>query len=133
MRLLLSASCTCLMLLSINSARAAPYEVVPYLSGTTVITGGTESYYWSNIYDNANGRTVRCAVSYLNVPAPLKQVCYDVTKTDPPAISPSADIATSIDTKPSSTLLVAGIWQINSQTGDLQFCLPCQTSGVVPR
>jgi hypothetical protein len=104
----------------------ASYEVVPTIIAYQVKQDIYD--YWANVYDNTAGATYRCTVQYSagRVGAPLVQSqCYDLTKNLKSVLPPSSDIVTiaqPTQTTPSSSPY-AGIWQIDSKTGDLQFCL----------
>jgi hypothetical protein len=105
-------------------AYAASYEVVPTI--TVPSTATNSFYYWAMVYDNTSGMTYSCTVQYHNAPAnvPMLPLCYDVTKSFKSILPPSGDLVTAVQPRADQFSAPAiGIWQINSKTGDLQFCL----------
>jgi len=129
----LTVACSVCFLSSFNEAAAATYEVLPSVSNS--LASGTQTYYWAQVLDNTNGKTFACSVKFDRTAKPaLSYTCHDESNNTPTAISPSDALNTSIQVSISNYRpSVGALWQINSKTGDLQFCLTTEPSSVRPK
>jgi hypothetical protein len=108
-----------------HAANAASYEVVPSFTPKMASSAAVMRYY-ANIFDHAHGKAYSCWVDRTLEPAAsLSYRCHDLAKEHTSLLPPSSDITTAVDSsgRPNSRVAVDGLWQINSNTGDLQFCL----------
>lgn len=116
---------------SMHIANAAPYEVVP-VDTSSVVTSTQEVYtYRANILDNTTGKMYNCVIRLDIIPSPvrIKGQCASLPAFYQSTLSPSADLHTVLQPSKhqAAQLLRGGMWQINSNTGDLQFCVAFET------
>ena len=108
-----------------HAANAASYEVVPSFTPKMASSAAVMRYY-ANIFDHAHGKAYSCWVDRTLEPAAsLSYRCHDLAKEHTSLLPPSSDITTAVDSsgRPNTRGAPDGLWQINSTTGDLQFCL----------
>ena len=108
-----------------HAAHAASYEVVPSFTPKSA-SSAIVTRYNANIFDHAHGKAFSCWVDRTFEPAAaLSFGCHDLAKEHTSLLPPSGNITTAVDSsgRPNSRVEFDGLWQINSDTGDLQFCL----------
>ena len=110
----------------IYPARAAQYEVIPTTYDHNVTSSSYN--YQATIFDNVSGKVFVCTTTYTELSGKtLTYTCYDHSKEMVSTLTPSGDLNTTIQSSNwQGSLPVAGFWQINSKSGDLQFCLASQ-------
>jgi hypothetical protein len=118
-------------------ANADPYEVIPFHTKSFPAVNATS--YQAMVLDNKTGSIYLCAVLWQVVtltqpPGALTSTCGNLSKKITSTLSPSANLTTKVQIQDNPTLaenvlLVPGLWQINSKTGDLQFCLTSEFPG----
>src|ERR1700733_14187762 len=117
----------CMAVISwIHSAEAAQYEVIPTTYDHNVTSSSYN--YQATIFDNVGGKVLVCTTTYTELSGKtLTYTCYDHSKEMVSTLTPSGDLNTTIQSSNwQGSLPVAGFWQINSKSGDLQFCLASQ-------
>jgi len=108
-----------------HAANAASYEVVPSFTPKSASSAHVTRYN-ANIFDHAHGKAYSCWVDRTFEPAAsLSFGCHVLAKEHTSLLPPSGDITTAVDSsgRPNTRVALDGLWQINSNTGDLQFCL----------
>ena len=110
------------LVLAITKANAASYEVKPTVTGCS----RSINTYFATVFDNKTGRVFECRViQRLTGDFSLSATCWKMRR-HMGAIVASPDIDTTLQKKSAPLPLGAeywAIWQINSATGDLQFCM----------
>jgi hypothetical protein len=108
-------------ILTSTTVAASPYEVIP--TASSYQSSNAEYIYVATVFDNLKGKMFICSVGAIKS-AKLIYSCADASNYRLSAIPPSADIQTSVQLSVSQArLLGGGFWQMNSKSGDLQFCL----------
>jgi hypothetical protein len=103
--------------------RAAQYEVIPTTYDHNILNHAYN--YQATIFDNVGGRVFVCTATYIELAGKtLSYSCVDRSREMGSTLPPSGDLNTIIQSPNwQGSLPVAGLWQINSKSGDLQFCL----------
>jgi hypothetical protein len=106
-----------------GTANAAPYEVAP--TDISAEVNPPITIWTAFVFDNTTGKIYRCKASM--VPRSLSVVCGDMKKFNQTTLPTSPDLLTVVQPAISTLTIansypMAGLWQINSATGDLQFC-----------
>jgi hypothetical protein len=120
-----------LRVLSPAEASAASYEVLPSSTYSSSSSSGPTFAFWAHVIDNTVGKIYSCSVVGLDMapPRPLTYHCSDLSKTITSTLQPSSNISTSIQPSANQAKLKYGaLWQINSNTGELQFCMTMEAA-----
>ena len=98
-------------------------EVIPTTYEHTVLNSAYN--YQATIFDNVSGRVFVCTAAYIELAGKaLAYSCIDRSTEMGSTLPPSGDLNTIVQSSNwQGSLPVAGLWQINSKSGDLQFCL----------
>ena len=111
-------------MLLVGAASAAPYELIPAsVSHGAIYTD--ERLYWAYLLDNSNGKVFLCSVAYKSE-SELVSHCQDDTSRFKSKLAPSDAIVSRIffsSYEFKLSLPAGGLWQIDSKTGDAQFCI----------
>jgi hypothetical protein len=118
------AVCFCMTCLAWSQTHAASYEVVPTVVETPPYLPAS---FFATVFDNMMAKIYDCEVSYAAGSNPFNYKC----KTRQSTLAPSSDLTAVGQIFQNTPHCAGGIWQINSKTGDLQFCIDqhCWTTG----
>jgi hypothetical protein len=118
-------------------ANADLYEVIPFHA--TSIPAVNAASYQALVLDNKTGSIYLCAIllqSHIDLGKTsdaLTSTCNNYSKKITSTLSPSQNLVSKVQIQENPTLAqnvlrVPGLWQINSKTGDVQFCLTSESS-----
>jgi hypothetical protein len=118
-------------------ANADLYEVIPF--HTISIPAVNAASYQALVLDNKTGSIYLCAVLLQTLvdlgktSAALSSTCSNYSKKIASTLSPSPNLISKVQIQENPTLApnvlrVPGLWQINSKTGAVQFCLTSEIS-----